>query len=144
MHGGNGKDYWYRFGRDHLDICDVISGFGASARPSLAELAALSGIPVKIGGIDGSQVETMVAAGRLEEIAAYCDTDILVTYLLFLRFMLVTGGLGVDSYGASLEYLLRHIAERLSKRPHLKAYLDALGTMIPTVGVAKEEITPSD
>ncbi|MBG0794256.1 hypothetical protein IYY11_12895 [Methylocystis sp. H62] len=31
----------------------MISGFGASARPSLAELATLSGIPAKIGGIDG-------------------------------------------------------------------------------------------
>jgi predicted PolB exonuclease-like 3'-5' exonuclease len=57
LHGSNGKDYWYRYGRDHIDICDVISGFGASARPSLAELAALSGIPAKIrwfsGRIDG-------------------------------------------------------------------------------------------
>jgi hypothetical protein len=130
IHGGNGKDYWYRFGRDHLDICDVISGFGASARPSLAELAALSGIPAKIGGIDGSQVEVMVAAGRLEEIAAYCDTDIFVTYLLYLRFMLVTGGLSLDGYAASLKNLHQHIADRLSKRPHLRTYLDTLQSLI--------------
>ena len=71
IHGSNGKDYWYRYGRDHIDICDVISGFGASARPSLAELAALSGIPAKIDGIDGSQVEvdgrggTIRGTGRL-------------------------------------------------------------------------------
>jgi predicted PolB exonuclease-like 3'-5' exonuclease len=92
IHGGNGKDYWYRYGWDHIDICDVISGFGASARPSLAELAALSGIPAKIGGIDGSQVEAMIAAGRLEELAAYCDTDVFVIYLIFLRFLADDGG----------------------------------------------------
>jgi hypothetical protein len=152
IHGGNGKDYWYRFGRDHLDICDVISGFGASARPSLAELAALSGIPAKIGGIDGSQVEAMVAAGRIEEIAAYCDTDIFVTYLLFIRFMLVTGGLGLDGYSASLEHLRQHITDRLPKRPHLKAYLDTLETLLVVMGqlrvgsgnIAKAESTQSE
>jgi predicted PolB exonuclease-like 3'-5' exonuclease len=127
IHGGNGKDYWYRFGRDHLDICDVISSFGASARPSLAELAALFGIPAKIDGVDGSQVEAMVAAGRIEEVAAYCDTDIFVTYLVFLRFVLVTGSIGADGYSASLENLHQHITDRLSKRPHLEAYLGTLG-----------------
>ena len=58
-------DYWHRFGQDHVDLCDVLSGYGASAKPSLAEMAALTHIPVKIGGIDGSQIEAYVAAGRL-------------------------------------------------------------------------------
>jgi hypothetical protein len=128
IHGSNGRDYWYRYGRDHIDICDVISGFGASARPSLAELAALSGVPAKIGGIDGSSVEPMVAAGRLEELAAYCDTDLFVTYLLFLRFSLVTGGLASDGYARSLEHLRQHIEDRIEKRPHLHPYLEGLAT----------------
>ena len=137
IHGGNGKDYWYRFGRDHIDICDVISSFGASARPSLAELAALSGIPAKIGGVDGSQVESMVAAGGLEEVAAYCDSDIFVTYLIFLRFSLVTGALSMAGYGDSLELLRQHIMDRVQKRPHLQAYLDTLQAMIGSVAQLK-------
>jgi predicted PolB exonuclease-like 3'-5' exonuclease len=126
IHGSNGKDYWYRYGWDHIDICDVISGFGASARPSLAELAALSGIPAKIGGIDGSQVESIVAAGRLEELAAYCDTDIFVTYFLFLRFSLVTGALSLECYYCSLANLRQHVTDRIEKRPHLQDYLNTL------------------
>ncbi|MBK8210866.1 MAG: hypothetical protein IPK78_13795 [Rhodospirillales bacterium] len=62
LHGGVRRDYWQRFGHDHVDLCDVLSGYGASAKPSLAEMAALASIPVKIGGIDGSQVEAYVAA----------------------------------------------------------------------------------
>ena len=130
IHGGNGRDYWYRYGRDHLDICDVISGFGASARPSLAELAALLGFPAKIGGIDGSQVESMTAAGRMEEVAAYCDTDIFATFLLFLRFSLVTGGTNLEGYAGSLENLRQHLGDRIPKRPHLQAYLHVLEPMI--------------
>jgi predicted PolB exonuclease-like 3'-5' exonuclease len=142
IHGSNGRDYWYRYGRDHIDICDVISGFGASARPSLAELAALSGIPGKIDGIEGSQVESMFAAGRLEELAAYCDTDIVVTYLLFLRFSLVTGGVNLECYASSLENLRQHIADRIQKRPHLGAHLRGLEPMIGAM--AQLKATPRD
>lgn len=135
IHGGNGRDYWYRYGWDHIDICDVMSGFGASARPSLAELAALSGIPAKIGGIDGSQVESMVAAGKLEELAAYCETDVFVTYLLFLRFSLVSGGLSLEGYRSSLEHLRQHIADRIEKRPYLQPYLDTIETRLTSLAV---------
>jgi 3'-5' exonuclease len=130
IHGSNGKDYWYRYGKDHIDICDIISGFGASARPSLAELAALSGIPAKIGGMEGSQVEPMAAAGQFEELAAYCETDIFVTYLLFLRLSLVTGGIDLDCYASSLDHLRQYIADRIQKRPHLQAYLHSLEPMM--------------
>ena len=133
IHGGNGKDYWYRYGWDHIDICDVICGFGASARPSLAELAALCGIPAKSGGIDGSQVESIVAARKLEELAAYCDKDVVITYLIFLRFSLVTGALGLEGFGGSLVNLWQHIADRIEKRPHLQVYLGTLETMIASV-----------
>jgi 3'-5' exonuclease len=132
IHGSNGKDYWYRYGRDHIDICDIISGFGASTRPSLAELAALSGIPAKTTGIDGSQVELLVTTGRLEELAAYCDTDIVTTYLLFIRLSLVTGWINSESYAHSLEQLRQHIIDRLPKRPHLETFLRILEPMIGT------------
>ena len=62
---GGRRDYWHRFGQDHVDLCDVLSGYGASAKPSLAEMAALADVPVKIGGIDGSRVEAYAEAGRL-------------------------------------------------------------------------------
>jgi 3'-5' exonuclease len=38
-------------------------------------MAAFLGIPSKLGGMDGSQVEASAQAGRLDEIAAYCLGD---------------------------------------------------------------------
>ena len=93
LHGGGRRDYWHRFGQDHVDLCDVLSGYGASAKPSLAEMAALADVPVKIGGVDGSQVEAYVEAGRLSEVADYCLTDVLATYGVFLRYGMVRGDL---------------------------------------------------
>ena len=73
LHRSNGRDYWYRFGRDHIDLCDVLSNFGASPRPSLNELAALCGIPQKPDGIEGSRVEAFVNSNRIEDVANYCE-----------------------------------------------------------------------
>jgi hypothetical protein len=87
-------------------------------------------------------VESIVAARKLEELAAYCDADIFVTYLLFLRFSLVTGALGLECYGSSLVHLQQHIADRIEKRPHLQAYLDALETMIISVAHLKTSSVP--
>jgi hypothetical protein len=33
--GGGHRNYWHRFGQDHVDLCDVLSAYGASAKPSL-------------------------------------------------------------------------------------------------------------
>ena len=38
LHGGGHRNYWHRFGQDHVDLCDVLSGYGATMRkPTLAE-----------------------------------------------------------------------------------------------------------
>ena len=85
-----GRRYGYRFGSDHLDLCDLLSGYGASSRPSLAEAAALVGLSPK-QGFDGAGVEAAIAAGRAAEVAGYCAADVAATWLLFLRLGVVLG-----------------------------------------------------
>jgi predicted PolB exonuclease-like 3'-5' exonuclease len=80
-----GRRYGYRFGSDHLDLCDLLSGHGASPRPSLAEATALVGLSIK-QGLDGAGVEAATAAGQAAEVAGYCAADVAATWLVFLRF----------------------------------------------------------
>jgi hypothetical protein len=95
--GGNGRDYdrrypdWKTGTLDHLDLCDLLSGHGASARPAMPEAAALLGLPGKPAGIDGRSVEGLVAAGRWEDIARYCASDVALTFRLFLRWETARG-----------------------------------------------------
>jgi 3'-5' exonuclease len=133
-----------RYGRDHIDLCDVMSGFRASAPPSLAELAALCQCPVKIDGMDGSQVEPMVHAGRIAEVAAYCETDIVATYLVFLRYALIVGELSSKAYELSLVSLRDFLAARIAKRPHLSAYVEALAMVGPAVPLSESEVMTLD
>jgi 3'-5' exonuclease len=123
LHGGGHRNYWHRFGSDHIDLCDVLSGYGASTKPSLAEMAALANIPVKIGGIDGSQVEAYVAAGRLTEVADYCLTDVLATYSVFLRYEMVRGDLRPAHFDASMDSLQATVQKHVEQWPLLSAFL---------------------
>ena len=55
-------------------------------------LAKLIGLPGKYT-IAGEDVEYLFRQGRLKEINQYCMTDVLQTYLLFLRVELLRGKL---------------------------------------------------
>lgn len=114
LNGGNGRDYGYRYGKDHVDLADRLSGFRASPMPSLAEACALIGLTAK-AGMDGSEVEPAMAAGRGAEVAEYCETDVAATWLLLLRFWQATGALPADaarqSYSDFATYLEDHRAE---------------------------------
>ena len=46
----------------------------------LDEVSKILGLPGKPDGIDGSRVEEMILAGQIDEVARYCETDVLNTY----------------------------------------------------------------
>jgi predicted PolB exonuclease-like 3'-5' exonuclease len=82
----------------HIDLCDFLSNFGAAhRRNSLNLLAKLIGLPGKYT-IEGEDVEYLYRQERLKEINQYCVTDVLQTYLLFLRVELMRGKLDKSSY----------------------------------------------
>ena len=82
----------------HIDLCDFLSNFGAAyRRNSLNVLAKLIGLPGKYT-IAGEDVEYLFRQGRLKEINQYCMTDVLQTFLLFLRVELLRGKLDAGGY----------------------------------------------
>ncbi|HJU84215.1 MAG TPA: 3'-5' exonuclease [Holophagaceae bacterium] len=84
-----GPDFFNRFGNQHVDLREVLTGFGkTSAR--LHELATACGIPGKLG-TDGSSVVDLWVAGDLAGIVRYNLFDACTTYLLWLRAMSLAG-----------------------------------------------------
>ena len=125
--GESDKDFRYnnylsRYHWRHIDVMDVLSGYGASARASLDHAAQLLGLPGKLG-MHGALVWPAYQRGELGAIRDYCETDALNTYLIFLRFQLMRGELDPTRYDAEIalvEAKLEH-----SERAHLKEYLAA-------------------
>jgi 3'-5' exonuclease len=92
------KDFRYRFSESgHFDLCDSLSDYGAASKTSLAGAAKLIGLPGK-DGVDGSQVEGMYQAGQIEEIKAYCLSDVVQTAFVFLRYKLLVGAIDKATY----------------------------------------------
>ena len=99
--GLQSKSYYHRFTEDHCDLCDILSSYSFGGKAKLDEISRVMGLPGKPDGMDGSQVEAYYRAGRIDEIADYCQSDVLNTYRLWLRYELFRGRLTRDEFEAS-------------------------------------------
>lgn len=83
----------------HVDLYDVLSRGGSAPAP-LDLYAKLVGLPGK-EGTAGKDVQGLYARGARDRIAAYCMTDVVQTWLLFLRSRLLDGTLTPEGYARS-------------------------------------------
>ena len=86
----------------------------------LDDLCKVLGLPGKPAGVDGGEVWKYVREGRTAEVSAYCETDIINTYRVWLRHELFRGALTQASFEASEIDLMGYITARLEERPHLR------------------------
>ncbi|MCZ6897262.1 MAG: 3'-5' exonuclease [Betaproteobacteria bacterium] len=91
------NNYLSRYHTRHLDLMDLLALYQPRANVSLNDLARLMGFPGKLG-MDGSQVWDAFQSGEIIEIRNYCETDVVNTYLLFLRFQFLRGILDDEQY----------------------------------------------
>jgi 3'-5' exonuclease len=116
------NNYLNRFHWRHLDLMDVLSGYQAAGRTSLEQVALLLGFPGKLG-MSGDKVWECWQRGDIAAIRNYCETDVLNTYLVYLRFQLVRGLLDEARYRAELAELEQTLEQ--AGRPHLDEFLEA-------------------
>ena len=121
------ENYQSRYAADwHTDLMEVLSDFGASARVRLNEVCAVLGFPGKFG-VDGADVAGLVDAGRTQDVRHYCETDVLNTYLVYLRWQLHRGVLGRDGYNGAVADVVAFIEAERQARPYLGDFLTAWG-----------------
>jgi 3'-5' exonuclease len=113
------RPYFNRYTEDALDLCDALSSFNSQGRATLHELCRVMGLPGKPDGIDGSEVERYYREGRIKEIADYCETDIVNTYRVWLRYELFRGKLTETEINASEANLMDYIKAHSGTKPHL-------------------------
>lgn len=116
------NNYLNRFHSRHTDLMDVLSGYQGRATAPLDDIAQLLGLPGKLG-MDGSKVWGAYQAGKLAEIRNYCETDVLNTYLIYLRFELIRGNLDVAGYEKEQQKVRDCL--KGEDQPHLREFLAA-------------------
>jgi predicted PolB exonuclease-like 3'-5' exonuclease len=116
------NNYVSRYHWRHTDLMDVLAGFQSRGRASLANMACLLGLPGKLG-FDGSQVWEAWQRGEVGAIRRYCETDVLNTWLIYLRFSLLRGVLARAQYDEEVERVRSHLRD--SSEPHFAEFLRA-------------------
>lgn len=114
------NNYLSRYHSRHLDLMDLLALYQPRANAPLDDLAKLMGFPGKLG-MDGSQVWGAFQNGEIAAIRNYCETDVVNTYLVYLRFQLMRGMLSEAQYKAECE-LVRTTLKK-SSEPHWKEFL---------------------
>jgi 3'-5' exonuclease len=119
------NNYISRYHSRHLDMMDLLALYQPRASAPLDAMAQLLGYPGKLG-MDGSKVWEAYQAGRIGDIRDYCETDVVNTYLVYLRFQLLRGML--DRAAHDREVAL--VRDTLGKLPgkHWAEFLAAWGT----------------
>jgi predicted PolB exonuclease-like 3'-5' exonuclease len=120
------NNYLSRYHWRHTDLMDVLSGFQGRGRVSLANMALLLGFPGKLG-FDGSQVWEAFLEGRVAAIRAYCETDVLNTWLIWLRFAQLRGALSRAEHAEEIERVRSYL--RAQAEPHFAQFLAAWGAL---------------
>ncbi len=116
------NNYIGRYHTRHLDLMDLLAMYQPRACAPLDDLAKLMGLPGKLG-MDGSAVWGAYLAGKIDDIRDYCETDVVNTYLVYLRFQQMRGHLTRDEHAAEVAFVREQIAAL--KQPHWEAFLAA-------------------
>ncbi len=112
--------------RSHIDLHDVLTNFGATRFNGGLNLAAnILGKPGKMD-VQGNMVQDLYDAGELSKINDYCRCDVLDTYFIFLRTMVLFGQISLEREQEIVHTTKAWLSER-SEVPAFELYLKHWG-----------------
>jgi 3'-5' exonuclease len=100
----------------------VLSAYNNQGKATLHEICRVTGLPGKPEGVDGSEVAQYHRDGRIQEVANYCETDVVNTYRIWLRYELFRGKITAAELEGSEANLSDYIKARCNIKSHLMAY----------------------
>jgi predicted PolB exonuclease-like 3'-5' exonuclease len=117
------RHYFNRYTEEAVDLCDVLASFSPRGKASLHEICRVMGLPGKPNDINGGEVEQYYRDGRIREIAEYCESDVINTYRVWLRYELFRGRLNDATSQASEANLFEYLRSHADTKPHLSALM---------------------
>jgi predicted PolB exonuclease-like 3'-5' exonuclease len=116
------NNYLNRYHDRHTDLMDVLAGYTGRANAPLDEVATMLGYPGKMG-MSGAKVWDEFQAKNIAGIRNYCETDVLNTYLVYLRYQLVRGRINTEQLKIEQQLLRDTLANE--NKAHLTEFLHA-------------------
>lgn len=119
------NNYISRYHQRHTDVMDLVAMYQNRAYVPLDQMATLLGYPGKMG-MSGAKVWDAFHAGDIRCIRDYCETDVLNTYLVYLRFQLLRGQMTEQTLAEEEQFLRDYL--QAEDKPHLNEFLSAWPT----------------
>ena len=121
------ENYRQRFAEGfHLDLLDSMGSFGAVRNLKLDTLCTMAGIPGKYD-VSGDQVLDLYYDDKLSLIKEYCQSDVLNTYWLYLKYELLRGDLTLPDYYSFLQTMRDNLPPLGYHKPFSDAIEQELG-----------------
>ena len=98
------NNYLSRYHMRHTDVMDVLAAYQMRANASLENIATLCGFPGKLG-MSGDKVWQQYQKNDIASIRNYCETDVLNTFLVYLRFQVLRGRIQASQFEGISEQL---------------------------------------
>ncbi len=99
--------------RFHVDLMDHIGEFGAIRGLKLDLLCKMAGLPGKYD-VHGDEVTELYYNNEIEKIKEYCESDVLNTYWLYLKYELLKGLISKEDYMDNLFGFAEKLNEKKS------------------------------
>jgi len=104
------NNYQNRYHQRHTDLMDVLAMFNNRNFQKLDHVAQLLGFAGK-QGTSGYDVAGMVRAEQWSELTQYCESDVLNTWLIYLRWQLLRGALDLGGHEEWLQLTQDFLAD---------------------------------
>jgi len=131
------ENYRQRYAEEfHTDLLDTLGNFGAARNLKLDLLCSMAGIPGKYD-VSGDQVTDLYFAGQLDKIREYCQSDVLNTYWLWLKYELLKGRLTREDYARFLESMREKMPR---ERGYYAPFAEAIGAELERLELPSGEI----
>ena len=104
------NNYQNRYHHRHVDLMDVMAMFNGRNFQKLDDAAQLLGYPGK--RLAGYQVASQVRRGEWAELCQHCEGDVLNTWLIYLRWLLLKGQLLPQDHQSWIQATIYYLAQQ--------------------------------
>jgi len=107
----------------HCDLLESLGGFNIKGL-RLDTLCLMAGLPGKYD-VCGAEVLDLFYEGKLEKIHEYCQSDVLNTYMLFLKYELIKGNINDSDYTSYLSLMCEYLKEKKPQQSYTEFFIKA-------------------
>ncbi|HDZ4939685.1 TPA: 3'-5' exonuclease [Campylobacter jejuni] len=121
------SDKWnnYKTRFSELKHCDLLESLGANGRGvKLDMICSMAGLPGKYD-VHGDEVMKLFYQNEFEKIHEYCESDVLNTYMLFLKYELIKGNVSEEDYIYFLSYMRDFLCAKKANHSYVEVFVKA-------------------